>query len=259
MAKQKGIIKLEGTIGDITFFRTQDGYLAKEVTSVDANRIATDAAFERTRENNAEFGRAGKAVKLFRSAIRPLLRDASDNRMTGRFTAQMMQVIKSDITNIRGMRTVTDGEIELVQGFECNAAAQLGAALFAPYTADIKRDTGALTVNIPAFTPITQVAAPQGATHFKIVSMGAEINFLDEAFITAAADTGILPLNGTPTEAFSLRNSITPNSTSPLFLLLGIQFFQLVNGVQYSLKDGSYNALSVISVSGKQRQGPRHG
>ena len=30
MAKQKGIIKLKGTIGDITFYKTQDGYLARE-------------------------------------------------------------------------------------------------------------------------------------------------------------------------------------------------------------------------------------
>jgi hypothetical protein len=29
MAKQKGIIKLEGTIGDITFYKSQDGFLAK--------------------------------------------------------------------------------------------------------------------------------------------------------------------------------------------------------------------------------------
>lgn len=30
MAKQKGIIKLNGTIGDITFYKTKDGYIARE-------------------------------------------------------------------------------------------------------------------------------------------------------------------------------------------------------------------------------------
>jgi hypothetical protein len=30
MARQKGIIKLKGTIGDITFYKTQDGHLALE-------------------------------------------------------------------------------------------------------------------------------------------------------------------------------------------------------------------------------------
>ena len=30
MARQKGVIKLKGTIGDISFYKTQDGYLARE-------------------------------------------------------------------------------------------------------------------------------------------------------------------------------------------------------------------------------------
>ena len=77
MAKQRGIIKLEGTIGDITFQKTQDGYLAKEKSSIPASRIATDPAFQRTRENNAEFGRAGKAGKVLRNALRGALQKSS--------------------------------------------------------------------------------------------------------------------------------------------------------------------------------------
>jgi hypothetical protein len=40
MARQKGIIKLKGTIGDITFYKTQDGHLAREKGGIDAGRIA---------------------------------------------------------------------------------------------------------------------------------------------------------------------------------------------------------------------------
>lgn len=62
MARQKGIIKLKGTIGDITFYKTQDGHLAREKGGIDASRIKSDPAFQRTRENGSEFGRAGKIV-----------------------------------------------------------------------------------------------------------------------------------------------------------------------------------------------------
>ena len=55
MARQKGIIKLKGTIGDITFYKTQDGHLAREKGGIDASRIASDPAFQRTRENGSEF------------------------------------------------------------------------------------------------------------------------------------------------------------------------------------------------------------
>jgi hypothetical protein len=53
MAKQKGIIKLKGTLGDITFYKSQDGFLAREKGGVDASRIANDANFQRTRENGS--------------------------------------------------------------------------------------------------------------------------------------------------------------------------------------------------------------
>lgn len=66
MAKQRGIIKREGTISDITFRKTKDGYLAKEKSLIAARKINSDPAFIRTRENMAEFGRAGRAGKLLR-------------------------------------------------------------------------------------------------------------------------------------------------------------------------------------------------
>jgi len=81
MAKQKGIIKLEGTIGEITFYKSQDGFLAKGKGGIPADRIANDPNFQRTRENGAEFGNAGRAGKVLRNAIRGLLQNTADNRM----------------------------------------------------------------------------------------------------------------------------------------------------------------------------------
>src|SRR6478735_12210622 len=110
MARQKGIIKLKGTIGDITFYKTKDGHLAREKGGIEASRIANDPAFQRTRENGAEFGRAGKAGKTLRLALRTLLLNASDSRMVSRLTQTMVKVIQADSTNDRGMRNVIDGE-----------------------------------------------------------------------------------------------------------------------------------------------------
>ena len=69
MARQRSIIKLDGTIGGITFYKSKDGYLAREKGGIPAERIRTDPAFQRTRENGAEFGRAGKAGKVLRNSI----------------------------------------------------------------------------------------------------------------------------------------------------------------------------------------------
>lgn len=157
MARQKGIIKLRGTIGDITFYKTQDGHMARERGGVDANRIANDPAFQRTRENGAEFGRAGKAGKLLRTAIRPLLLNAADSRMVSRLTRQMVRVIQADLVSDRGLRNVIDGEAELLLGFEFNIRGKLGTTLYTPYVANIDRVTGELSVEIASFVPSNQV------------------------------------------------------------------------------------------------------
>ncbi|MBS1919245.1 MAG: hypothetical protein JST17_03225 [Bacteroidetes bacterium] len=251
MAKQKGIIKLDGTIGGITFYKSQDGYLAREKGGVPADRIANDPAFQRTRENGEEFGRAGKAGKILRNAIRALLQNASDSRMVSRLTQIMVDVIHEDTTNPRGQRNVIDGEAELLEGFEFNINGKLGTTLYAPFTGTIDRVAGTLTANVPAFVPINMIAAPGGTTHFKIVSAGAEVDFENETFVMDSQASGILPWDATATAVINLANAVTANSTHPLFLALGIEFYQQVNGQMYPLKNGAYNALALVKVSGQ--------
>lgn len=251
MARQKGIIKLDGTVGGITFYKSKDGYLAREKGGVSGDKIANDPNFQRTRENGEEFGRAGKAGKLLRTAIRAMLQNASDSRMVGRLTAEMVKVIQADITNTRGQRNVIDGEAELLEGFEFNSDGKLGTTIYAPFTTAIDRVAGTLTATIPVFVPINMVAAPGGTTHFKIVSTGAEIDFENETFVMDAQASPVLPWDSTPTALITLVNTVTANSTHPLFLALGIEFYQEVNGQMYSLKNGASNALALVKVSGQ--------
>lgn len=250
MAQQKGILPLKGTIGNITFYKSKDGYLAREKTSVNKERIANDPAFARTRENGAEFGRAGQAGKVLRTALRSLLLNTADSRMLSRLTRELMKVIQADATNERGLRNVIDGEAELLEGFEFNANSKLGTSLFAPYTTNINRVSGELSVSIPAFVPTNMVAAPSGATHFKLVSAGVEIDFENKTYVVAMADSGSLPINATATAVLNISHQVTANSTKPLFLVLGIEFYQEVNGSEYSLKNGAFNALALVKVSG---------
>jgi hypothetical protein len=235
MARQKGIIKLKGTIGGITFYKTsQDGHLAREKGGIEKSRIESDPAFQRTRENGSEFGRAGKAGKLLRTALRALLLNSADGRMVSRLTKEMVNVI--------------DGEAELLLGFEFNIRGKLGTSLYAPYTGAIDRVSGEITVDIPPFVPVNMIAAPSGTTHYKIISAGAEIDFEAETFIEQHSETAILPWDALATVAIAQTNQVTAASTKPLFLALGIEFYQEVNGQMYPLKNGAYNPLSIAKV-----------
>ena len=250
MARQKGIIKLKGTIGDITFYKTKDGHLAREKGGIDASRIASDPAFQRTRENGSEFGRAGKAGKILRTSLRALLLNSADGRMVSRLTQAMVKVIQADVTSLRGLRNVIDGEAELLTGFEFNIRGKLGTSLFAPFVGTIDRVSGEISVDLAEFIPANMIAAPSGTTHYKIISAGAEIDFEAETFVEAHSETAILPWDAVATVAINQVNAVTPNSTKPLFLALGVEFYQEVNGQMYALKNGAYNPLALVQVSG---------
>ena len=89
-----------------------------------------------------------------------------------------------------------------------------------------------------------------GTTHFKVVSAGAEIDFENETYVMDAQAGAITPWDSTATVVLNLSNTVTANSTHPLFLVLGIEFYQEVNGQMYPLKNGTFNPLSLVKVDG---------
>lgn len=248
MARQRSIIKLDGTIGGITFYKSKDGYLAREKGGIPAERIRTDPAFQRTRENGAEFGRAGKAGKVLRNSIRQLLQNVNDSRMVSRLTKEMVKVIQMDATNTRGQRNVIDGEAELLIGFDFNANGKLGNTIYAPWEKTLDRVTGDAGVTFEPFVPANMIAAPGGTTHFKLTAAAMEIDFEAEVYVAPVGETAIFPWDNTPTTAIDIPLVLPANSTHPLFLALGTEFFQEVNGQMYPLKNGAFNALKIIDV-----------
>lgn len=250
MARQDSIIKLNGTIDGISFYKTADGHLARKAGGVSAQRIATDPAFVRTRENGSEFGRAGTAGKVLRTALRGLLQKASDSRVSSRLTAEMVKVIKADETSDRGLRNVLDGEIEMLQGFEFNASGLLTGTLFAPYETVIDRANGTHQVNLTAFVPGSAVAAPGGATHCKIIAAAVSLDFENGTWDVMQAETDFMVLGPQEQAAQDLALPLPAASTHPIVVVLGIEFVQQVNGKMYDLKNGAYNSLAIVKVLG---------
>lgn len=248
MARQKGIIKLKGTIGDLSFYKSKDGYLAREKGGIDAERIKNDPAFARTRENGSEFGRAGKAGKLIRTAFRPLLLKTRDSKVTSRLTKQLIEVIKSDGDNVRGQRKVTNGNTELIEGFDFNVNGRLDATMYAPYQVNIDRVAGTAQIDIPDFIPNDSLAYPQGATHLKMVGAVAEVDFETDEFTFNKAETADLEISNAGAGAQNLAMNFNENSEDFLLVVFGIEFYQSVNGEMYAMKNGGYNCLALVAI-----------
>ena len=249
MAKLKGILKIEGTLDELTFYKTQDGHLVKTKGGVSADRIANDPNFQRTRENGSEFGRAGTAGKVLRNAVRNLMMNAADNRVTSRLTQIMTQIKNYDVASVRGERTVADGiadpaALALLKDFDFNDKALLSGVMFAPFT--VVPLTG--VINIPAFVPINDIAFPSGATHISLKGAFANVDFTNEISAIEYSPVTNLPIDGTNTPV-TLTPAGVPAGTGTKFYLMLIEFFQEVNGIQYSLKNGSYNVLNIVDAA----------
>lgn len=79
--------------------------------------------------------------------------------------------------------------------------------------------------------------------------MGAsELDFVNETSTFENDETAILPYTAANTAAIALSATITANSTLPVVQVLGVEFYQEVNGEMYALKNGAYNALSVVTI-----------
>ena len=249
MAVQKSILKIEGTVGGLTFYKSGGVHLVKEKGGVSADKIANDPNFARTRENNEEFGSAGTAGKTLRDALRIVMLTASDKLVTSRVTSLMHNAMKVDTTSIRGKRTPAIGLTfdegkALLKGFNFNANALLGTVLYKSLFVDVASGT----VSIAGLIPSTDIAAPAGASHVSFTSALVNVNFeTGESDIKLSPVTNMI-IDGTMTD-INLSPTEIPQGSGLNLVLLKVEFFQEVNSVQYPLKNGAYNALAIVDVA----------
>ncbi len=74
MAKQVGIFQTRGTVGNVTFRKTEEGYLLGMKSSLDKTKMEGNPPFDATREVNKDFTAASKGTKLIFDAMTPALR-----------------------------------------------------------------------------------------------------------------------------------------------------------------------------------------
>ena len=92
MAKQTGIFKIIGTIGDITFYEMDGEFYARKKSSLDGKRVKKDPKFKRTMEEAIGFGKASTATRAVYWALPEKLRvHGFYGRLTGRMRRLMRE------------------------------------------------------------------------------------------------------------------------------------------------------------------------
>jgi hypothetical protein len=248
MAQQTGILGIKGTVGGLVF--AKDGSVRQKPAS-NKSTFNSSASMVRVRENASEFGAAASAGKLVRDALRTQIQSASDRLMVSRLAKAMKSIINLDYASDRGMRTVVAANAAQLVGFNFNQGAGLGQSLYSPYT--VTPDGATVTLDIPSLNPTVDIAAPAGATHFEILFGVASVNFGAKTYrsATVAAPLGILPLTGAAQANVSQVATLpaAPTADELVIGVLGMNYYQQINGKYYPLNNNASNPLAVEYVS----------
>lgn len=248
MATQSGVIQLKGRVGNLSFYKTGDGYAVRKASGVDGNKVKNHPSYARTRENMAEFGEATKSAKLFRTAFADDVRATGDASLSRRLTSLMSKLLRQDAVHGRGERKILHAATAEFEGFAFNSASALTDVVKTPFEPTLNRATGSLSVDIPVFSPRLSIARPEGATHFILSVTAAELDFEEQKFVATRAESPPIAVDEVQHDAISLQTSI-PGSLKPLFLAFGISFVQIIhNGLSYVLKTSQHSVMQVLKV-----------
>ena len=160
----------------------------------------------------------------------------------------MMQVVKSDPINRRGLRRAEYGDLSLLHSFDCNTDAPLRDVLAVDVSAQYDRATGIVEIDLPSFIPHAALRYPDHANNFRIVCEAAALDFKDEVFNGVHTESASLPLNNLPTAPLHLQLSLAPNETRPVIVALTVQYREVVNGFEYAIINNTDCALNFVLV-----------
>ena len=266
MGEQTGVIRLKGKVGELTFRLAADGKTIVGTNSrLNKERINTEPAFQRTRENNSEFSGSAKAASGLKIAYASLYKRFADSTAFNRWLKLMREIISKD-TGVRGERPVdVVAHKLLLQGVNFHATDKLSDVFLAPYSAVINPDRNEIVYTIPDFNTTDYLTIPEGATHIKLFgACGAMSNYIYSTNISnyepAVPEQNSIGTFVTSTEipiggmvgADTILTATLPGSpvldAQVLFTgALGIEFLLESGGVFYTL--ASNNALQITHTA----------
>jgi hypothetical protein len=252
MAKQAGQILLTGSIDNLSFSKSPFGYLAKRKTGPTRKAVLQDKNFARTRENAADFKTAVRAATMIRHSLQPFLRAATNVWLNGRMNGLLLKAVRADTTNRRGKKVVPTGGLTILKKFEINHKNTMAERRGFVYKATMNVK-GNMQLSIDPFFPKKTLAPPEDATHFKIVSAGAALDFKKYTTSKNFQLSPLLAINSKKLPPLILKHYINATVGQSLLLAVGIVFYKTMDGKEKMLKGGAMKIVAVREVIKKKK------
>jgi hypothetical protein len=235
MARLLGPLTFSGKIDGLVYYKTRNGCYVRTAPRTNKASFMKHPRYRLTRENMEEFGHGARVNRILRNVLQPALPNAPIRGLQARLTKRIMKVIQSDTKHLRGSRKFNSGNAALLKDFEFYEDSKMSLIFQSSYIAEINRNKEKATVRIEPFVPAVSVKARRSATHFKIYSAFANINFETEEYDVDVQDSGPVPINNTKTKEITLKNVVDRVVGNTVLLALGIVFFEETNGTKLPL------------------------
>jgi hypothetical protein len=263
MATLKGLIDFEGKMGGMNAYMLNGIRVLRQNRKSDKNKIATGKNYQRTRENNTEFGGAVAAAKVLRQSLMPVIRPFVDSTITGRLQGKYRDMINVAL-GIRGQRGFKPlKHVESILAIPLNEHWHLDTVLRVKPVIEVNMKRNAATLSL-FINPTTDLFVPIGASHFEcIYAIAIQPSFeydihtkkyacmdgLDQLNMTHTS-SHLFPIDKNKTINVSLTVppiiETTLHADSALVSVLGIRFHQQIGFKTYPLETGK--AMGFVGV-----------
>lgn len=245
MAKQKGTIRIKGTIGGLTYYTRNGVDLVRQAGGgFNGEAIKTKPSMERVRENNSEFGRVAKVKSLFRRNLMGYLSTVSDLSYHARMVSVLQKIKVLDTVSARGKRDV-------VLGLQTPIGRKMWSELLItnklvndllPGIYEVDAETLALQVSSLDFS---QVLFPKGATFLELCYSVLVMDF-EEMVCKASHATPLFLEKGATETQVVLPLSSAVEASGMLFPVVAVRFYQEVGGEKYMFKEGVWQGVEFL-------------
>ena len=255
MAKVESVFKLRGSVGDLTFRETEDGTVAQCKPGPNREKVLTHENFERTRRNAGEFKLVIQGATLLRRGLGSALQGVNSSSLSGRMNGLLFAATLQDGEHDLGFRRASCGDVSQLAGFDFNRSLPLAVALPVKFTHSLDVATGTLHVAFPSFIARRKKVFPEGASHFRIVSCGAVLNFTNQVYVNHIKRSELLPLSRKTPGPICLEHLLSASPGDVLVQAMGMEFYKVVNGQEVLMKGGALRILEAAQVEEAQDAG----
>jgi hypothetical protein len=237
MARQRGLIKISGTIGDVNYFISRGiGWCRNAGGGFTREAILYSPRMHRIRKNNSEFGNCSSTKKQFRLALWPFLHGIKGRGLHSNMMQLFMNIKALDAVSEHGKRQVLEGlhtakGKRMLKQFDFSLKSAITDAAFSASTFNWNTQTLKVT-NIHPST----FKAPKTATYVGVTLGIVDFDFNHLNYTLVVSPTHFLEVDAATTSFVLEPEQMMPPEHYG-FAILGLRYYEVIDEEVYEFSE----------------------